>query len=66
MPVSVTTAVSETLEDVAFLSGPPLNHRLVVFANAAIRYAPFRAWLALKVAVACVAVSDTRRPSISP
>ena len=57
MPVWVTSARAETLEDVAFLSGAALNHLHVVLAHGDLPHALFRDRLALRAAEACVAFS---------
>jgi len=57
MPAWVTSARSETLEDVAFLSGAALNHLHVVLGRAELPQALLRDRLALSAAAACVAFS---------
>ena len=57
MPSWVTSARSETLEDVAFLSGAALNHLHVVLGRAEVPQALLRDRLALSAAAACVAFS---------
>tara|TARA_R110001583_G_C5660329_1_gene409576 strand:+ start:3778 stop:4662 length:885 start_codon:yes stop_codon:yes gene_type:complete len=57
MPVWVTSARPETLEDVAFLSGAALNHLHVVLGRAEVPQALLRDRLALRAAEACVAFS---------
>lgn len=57
IPSWVISARSETLEDVAFLSGAGLNHLHVVLANDSVPQALLRDRLALRTAAACVAFS---------
>ncbi|MDD9723563.1 DUF1403 family protein [Sulfitobacter sp. PR48] len=57
MPVWVTSARAETLEDVAFLSGAALNHLHLVLGRAEVPQALLRDRLALRAAEACVAFS---------
>lgn len=57
MPVWVTSARGETIEDVSFLSGAALNHLHVVLANEVVPQALLRERLALRAAEACVAFS---------
>jgi hypothetical protein len=57
MPAWVTSARSETLEDVAFSSGAALNHLHLVLGREEVPKALLRARLALRAAEACVAVS---------
>ena len=57
MPVWVTSARTETLEDVAFLSGATLNHLHLVLGHADVPQALLRDRLALRAAEACVAFS---------
>ncbi len=57
MPAWVTSARTETLEDVAFLSGAALSHLHVVLGRAEIPQALLRDRLALRAAEACVAIS---------
>ncbi|MFG6546420.1 DUF1403 family protein [Sulfitobacter sp. 1A13730] len=57
MPVWVTSARPETLEDVAFLSGAALNHLHLVLSRVHLPHALLRDRLALRAAVACVAFS---------
>ena len=55
MPSWVTSARSETLEDVAFLSGAALTHLHLVLGRADVPHALLRDRLALRAAEACVA-----------
>ncbi|WP_299476460.1 DUF1403 family protein [uncultured Paracoccus sp.] len=55
MPVWVTSARAETLEDVAFLSGAALTHLHLVLGRADVPQALLRDRLALRAAEACVA-----------
>ena len=57
MPVWVTSARAETLEDVAFLLGAALNHLHLVLGRAEVPQALLRDRLALRAAEACVAFS---------
>jgi hypothetical protein len=57
MPSRVTSARSETSEDVAFLSGAALAHLPVVLARADLPNPLLRDRLALRAAQACVAIS---------
>lgn len=57
MPAWVTSTRSETLEDVAFLSGAALNHLHVVLGRVEVSHALLRDRLALRAAAACVAFS---------
>ena len=57
MPAWVTSARSETLEDVAFLSGAALAHLHVVLGRDEVPQALLRDRLALRAAEACVAFS---------
>ncbi|WP_417809060.1 DUF1403 family protein [Thioclava sp.] len=57
MPVWVTSARAETLEDVAFLSGAALNHLHLVLSRVDLPHALLRDRLALRAAEACVAFS---------
>ncbi|MDT8328490.1 MAG: DUF1403 family protein [Roseovarius sp.] len=57
MPSWVTSARSETLEDVAFLSGSALNHLHLVLGRVEVPHALLRDRLALRAAEACVAFS---------
>jgi hypothetical protein len=57
MPAWVTSARSETLEDVAFSSGAALNHLHLVLGREEVPKALLRARLALRAAEACVAFS---------
>ncbi|MCI5098917.1 DUF1403 family protein [Phaeobacter italicus] len=57
MPVWVTSARAETIEDVAFLSGAALNHLHVVLGRNEVPHALLRDRLALRAAEACVAFS---------
>ncbi|UOA16894.1 DUF1403 family protein [Sulfitobacter dubius] len=57
MPVWVTSSRSETLEDVAFLSGAALNHLHIVRGRAEVPQALLLDRLALRATEACVAFS---------
>jgi len=57
MPVWVTSARAETLEDVAFLSGAALDHLHLVLSRVDLPHALLRDRLALRAAEACVAFS---------
>ena len=57
MPVWVTSAHAETLEDVAFLSGAALSHLHLVLGRADVPQALLRDRLALRAAEACVGFS---------
>ncbi len=57
MPAWFTSARSETLEDVAFLSGAALNHLHLVLSRVDLPHALLRDRLALRAAAACVAFS---------
>ncbi len=57
MPVWVTSARPETIEDVAFLSGSALSHLHVVLGREEVPHALFRDRLALRAAEACVGFS---------
>lgn len=57
MPVWVTSARAETLEDVAFLSGAALTHLHLVLQREEVPQALLRDRLALRAAEACVAFS---------
>mgnify|MGYP000023226460 CR=1 FL=1 len=57
IPAWVTFSRAETLEDVAFLSGAPLNHLHLALSREDVPYALLRQRLALRAAEACVAVS---------
>jgi hypothetical protein len=57
MPVWVTSACAETIEDVAFLSGAALNYLHVVLGRHEVPHALLRDRLALRAAEACVAFS---------
>ncbi|KGB82125.1 hypothetical protein JT55_09480 [Rhodovulum sp. NI22] len=57
LPAWVTSTRSETLEDVAFLSGAVLNHLHLVLGRAEVPQALLRDRLALRAAEACVAFS---------
>lgn len=57
MPAWVTSARSETLEDVAFLSGAALNHLHLVLGREDVPHALMRDRLALRAAEACVTFS---------
>lgn len=57
MPVWVTAARAETLEDFAFLSGAALNHLHLVLGRNEVPHALLRDRLALRAAEACVAFS---------
>ncbi|WP_370275556.1 DUF1403 family protein [Salipiger bermudensis] len=57
MPVWVTSARAETLEDVAFLSGAALNHLHLVLGRVEVPQALLSDRLALRAAEACVAFS---------
>jgi len=60
MPVWVTSARAETLEDVAFLSGSALNHLHVVLLREEVPKALLQDRLALCAAEACIAFSGRR------
>ena len=57
MPAWVTSARTETLEDVAFLSGAALNHLHLVLGRVEVPQALLSDRLALRAAEACVAFS---------
>ena len=57
MPAWVTSARSETLEDVAFSSGAALNHLHLVLGREDVPHALMRDRLALRAAEACVTFS---------
>ena len=57
MPVWVTSARAETLEDVAFLSGAALSQLHLVLVQDGVPHALLRDRLALRAAEACVAFS---------
>ncbi len=57
MPVWVTSARAETLEDVAFLSGAALNHLHVVLGQEGVPHALLRERLALRASEACMTFS---------
>lgn len=57
MPAWVTSVRTETLEDVAFLSGAALSHLHVVLGRAEVPQALLRDRLALRAAEACMAFS---------
>jgi len=57
LPAWVTSARSETLEDVAFLSGAVLNHLHLVLGDEEVPKALLRDRLALRAAEACMAFS---------
>jgi hypothetical protein len=57
MPVWVTSARAEALEDVAFLSGTVLNHLHLVLGREEVPQALLRDRLALRAAVACMVFS---------
>src|SRR6056297_3745574 len=57
MPIWVTSARTETLEDVAFLSGSALSHLHVVLGRKEVPHALVRDRLALRAAEACVGFS---------
>ena len=64
MPIWVTSARAEAIEDVAFLSGAALNHLHVVLGWNEVPHALLRDRLALRAAEACVAFSG--RPERAP
>lgn len=58
IPVWVTSARAETLEDVAFMSGAALNYLHVVLGRAEVTQALLRERMALRAAEVCVGFSD--------